>query len=182
MITAQIQSDLELVRALQAGETTAVSHWYSTFSPKLYRFVSQKVGQTKDVEELVQETFINALKQLSFFRGQSGLLQWMYGIARHEIADYYRKKYAKKAITSFPLSELLPQKVSDSHEVAEQVKLAFKRIKVSQVELLMMKYVDNKKVEEIAGEWGKSVKAIESELFRARQAFKTAYVQIESKN
>lgn len=171
-------SDLELVGAIKQGQVSAVEYWYKTYSPKLVKFVSYKVDATKDCEELVQETFMNALKQLAFFRGQSSLLTWMQSIARHEVADYYRKKYAKKAIKALPLSELLPQKIDDSHEVAEKVKLVFKHLDHRHVELLMLKYIDNKKVEDIARELGKSVKSIESELFRARQAFKEAYSQL----
>lgn len=171
-------SDSELVAALRAGQSGAVSTWYKTYSPRIHAFVAQKIDPSKDIEEIVQETFINALKRLSFFRGNSSLLTWMYSIARHEIADYYRKKYAKKAIKMLPLSELLPQRINDSHEVSEQVKAAFNKIDAHHVELLMLKYVDNKKVEEIAAELGKSGKSIESELFRARQAFKAAYNEV----
>jgi DNA-directed RNA polymerase specialized sigma24 family protein len=46
-------------------------------------------------------------------------------------------------------------------------------------ELLQSKYIDHKKVGQIADEFGKSVKAIESELFRARQEFKLLWVQYE---
>lgn len=176
--TSQIQADLDLVAALRAGQDGAVSAWYKALAPRLEQFIALKLDQPKDIEEIVQETFINALKQLSFFRGQASLYTWMCGIARHEIADYYRKKYAKKAIKMLPLSELLPQKVSDSHEVAEHVKLVFKQLNHHQVELLMLKYIDGKRVEEIAKELGKSVKSIESELFRARQAFKHSYIEV----
>lgn len=171
-----------LITQLQQGLPQAVQQWFTQYSPKLLSFVKQKVSAPADAEELVQETFINALKQLTFFRGHASLLTWMQAIARHEIADYYRKKYAKKAIRALPLNELLAHaKISDSHETAEQVKETFKRLNTSQQELLLLKYIDNKKVAEIAHELGTSVKAIESDLFRARQAFKLAYANLDFK-
>jgi len=173
---SQTVDQLELLALLKSGDKQAVETWYKVFYDQVLAFVSGKVDNTKDAEEIAQETFINALKQLTFFRGQSQLLTWMISIARHEVADYYRKKYAKKAIKALPLTDwLVGGKLNDSHEVSEQVREVFKRLNSHHRELLLLKYVDNKKVEEIAHEVGRSVKSIESDLFRARRAFKTLY-------
>src|SRR5664279_1783080 len=118
-----LSSEVELLTRLKAGEKSAVEFWYKTFYLQVLAFVAGKVENSKDAEEIAQETFINALKQLTFFRGQAQLLTWMIAIARHEVADYYRKKYAKKAIKALPLSDwLVPGKISDSHEVSDHVK------------------------------------------------------------
>ena len=46
-------------------------------------------------------------------------------------------------------------------------------------ELLMKKYVDKKRVKELAQEFGRSEKAIESELFRARKEFRLLWANLE---
>lgn len=173
-----------LLTHLRQGVPAAVEYWFKTYHDQVLRFVLTKVAVAADAEELVQETFVNALKQLAFFRGDSSLATWLQSIARHEVADYYRKKYAKKAIHSLPLSEvlantLLPTKVHDSHATSERVKVAIQSLTHEHQELLLSKYLDGKKVEELAQELGRSVKSIESELFRARQAFKLAYAQLD---
>jgi len=170
------QSDSELLLQLKAGDQASVEYWFKTYQPKLLGFVKTKISLEKDAEELVQETFINCLKHLTLFRGESSIATWMQGIARHEIADYYRKRYAKKAITFLPLNELLlSTKVSDAHDVSEKVKAVFHHLTQEHQELLLLKYVDGKKVKEIAQDLGKSVKSVESELFRAREEFKQQY-------
>ena len=76
-----------------------------------------------------------------------------------------------------PLSDLLHDEViADAPGVSEKVRQAFNQLDVEYQELLLLKYIDNKHVKEIAAEIGRSVKAVEADLFRARQAFKAAYL------
>lgn len=174
------RNEVTLLHALRHGHADAVAYWFKHYRRPLTRVIAAKVTPEKDVDELVQETFINCLKHLPLFRGQSGLLTWMYSIARHEIADYYRKKYAKKAIAALPLTDLLPaHQTHDAHEVSEKVRLVFSQLSREYRELLLLKYIDGKKVEEIAQEMDRSVKAVESDLFRARREFRELYVAVE---
>lgn len=166
----------QLLAKLRTGDPQAVEQWFKAFHHPLLKFVKAKINSEVDAEEIVQETFINCLKHLPLFRGTSSIKTWMQGVARHEIADYYRKKYAKKAMAALPLNELiLSDEVENSHEVAEKVRQVFDRMSSHQRELLLLKYIDGKKVEEIATEMGRTIKAIESELFRARQEFRVLY-------
>src|SRR5690606_15628063 len=135
------------------------------YRPVLKRFIQTKIESDHDVEEIIQETFINCLKHLPLFMGNSSIKTWMLGIARHEVADFYRKRYAKKAIRLLPLTEMGNEaQIDDVHEVSEKVKAVIHRMSHHQRELLQLKYIDGKKVEEIALELGKSIKSIESEL------------------
>ena len=65
--------------------------------------------------------------------------------------------------------------VDDSTEVSEKVTKVLKRMRNQYQEILMLKYIDNKKVAAIATELGKSIKAVESDLFRARKEFKALW-------
>ena len=100
----------------------------------------------------------------------------MNSIARHEIADYYRKRYARKAIQTLPLHEwLLAKNIHDSHEISEQVVFVLNKMKKKYSDLLRDKYIEGKKVAVIAAEKGRTVKAIESDLFRAREEFRVLW-------
>jgi RNA polymerase sigma-70 factor (ECF subfamily) len=166
----------QLLTRLKQGDPKAVREWYEEYSPRVLAYVVKKVSNHKDSEEITQEIFLSCLKHLPLFRGGSSIFTWMCSVARHEIADYYRKKYAKKALKYVPLGEMILQEdISDAHHSAEKVKAVLSQMKEESKELLMKKYVDCMKVSEISSELGRTTKAIESDLFRAREEFKKLY-------
>lgn len=171
-----MEQDTKLLLALKRGDSSAVQKWFSSYESRLNRYVLTRISNPKDAEEIVQETFLNALRQLPLFRGSSSLYSWMISIAKHEIADFYRKKYAKKAIKTIPIAELLLNpKREDSEVVAEEVAGVLKQMGAETVELLLQKYVDGKRTSQLAIEYNKTQKAIESDLYRARKEFRERF-------
>lgn len=172
-----------LVEALKAGNELAVEYWFKKYRFKLKKITLSKISNSHQAEEVVQETFINCLQTLNLFKGNSSLLTWMQSVLRHEIADYYRKRYAKKFIQTIPLSDfLLEQNYKDAASSAELVSTVLKRMVQKNRELLLKKYVDCKKVKEIASEMGNTVKSVESDLFRARQEFRSLWLELDLNN
>lgn len=172
----------ELIVALKAGQPRAVNYWYRHYLADLMTIAQQKVESPKDAEELVQETFINALRQISLFQGKSSLKTWLVSILRHEIADFYRKKYAKKALKLLPLGEqLLAQPVEDSAELNEDVRRALGQMLQKWQVILWLKYVDGLSVKQISAKVGRSFKAVETDLYRARQSFRKTYLALQEK-
>ncbi len=169
-----------LVEAIKNGHELAIEYWFKNYYQKLYKLALQKLPSPSIAEEITQETFINCLRSITLFKGDSSLLTYMQSILRHEINDFYRKRYAKKFIQIIPLSEfLLDHEYKDAHETAEMVKLVLKKMTSQSRELLIKKYVDEKKIKELAKEWGRTEKAIESELFRARKEFRLLWADID---
>lgn len=172
--------EAQILELLKLGDPTAVEYWFTTYRPKLQSLISRHIENSQEVLELTQETFIACLKQLPLFRGEAALWTWMVSIAKHQIADHYRKKYAKKALQLLPLSNLLlDAQIDDAHEVSEKVLQVLSQMSESSRELLQKKYVDEQKVSEIARDLGRSIKSIESELFRARIEFRELYLALE---
>jgi RNA polymerase sigma-70 factor (ECF subfamily) len=177
---------ISLIQKLRAGEPRAVAEWYQEYFPRMVRFFGSKVSNEQDAEELSQEVFIKCLRQLPLFRGQSQLWTWMQAIARHEAADYYRRKYAKKALRALPLGEMVVEVVGEAVARQQQdgaaastaVETALGQLAKNSREVLMLKYVDDKSVKVIAQELGLTAKAVESLLFRARHEFRQAYVAV----
>ena len=170
---------LKLLQRLKDGDSIAARQWFGEYHDRLLQFVQQKISIESDAEEVVQETFINCLRQIALFRGDSSLWTWMCSIARHEVADYYRKKYAKKTLQLLPLYDSLFDvaaanqiTASAQQEQTSQVRKVLQKLPPVEQEILELKYVDNQSVAEISQQIGKTVKAVESLLFRARQLFR----------
>lgn len=177
--------------ALRKGDNQAVLAWYKFYQPKLSAFIARRVSHQPDIEELTQETFISCLRNLPSFSHRSRLWTWMCAIAKHEIGDYYRKRYAKKVLKLLPLSDWFLPNFNHSSDQAttfetelandlnEKMEHVWQKIGHYYQELLQQKYLDKLSVAQLARARGKTPKAIESELYRARQAFKIAYQEID---
>lgn len=66
-------------------------HWVDEFGDALYRFALRRVGSADVAEDLVQETFVAALRSVDRFEGRSQVLTWLTSILRNKITDHMRK-------------------------------------------------------------------------------------------
>lgn len=171
-----LNQDIALISDLKLGLPEAVEIWYRKYLSVLQKFIASKIDNKKDVEEITRETFLNCLRDLPLFQERSSLKTWMLRIASHEVSDYYRRRYAKKFIRSIPLSNFLfHEDPKNMHETSAYVVEVLRRMKVEYKELIILKYVDNLSVKEIAQSIQKSIKSVESDLFRARKEFRVLY-------
>ena len=180
-----MSDDGELVGRLLVGEEAALKAWVKEYEPRLLRFVVKKMKE-KDAQEVVQDTLLAALDSLPVFSGKSSLFSWLCGIARHEIADFYRKKRLKTiAFSKFTSLEQLvgemsgPEQRLDRKELVRRIKMAMTRLSWGQRKLRELKYVEGKSVRDMARELAISFKAAESGLFRARKNFALAFEAYE---
>jgi RNA polymerase sigma-70 factor (ECF subfamily) len=67
-------------------------NWVDEYGDFLYRYALSRVKDPTVAEDLVQETFLAALKARQNFRGRSTARTWMIAILKHKIVDYIRKK------------------------------------------------------------------------------------------
>ena len=66
--------------------------WVDNYGDFLYRFALARVKDVSVAEDLVQETFLAALRARDNFKGQSAERTWLTGILKHKIVDHIRKK------------------------------------------------------------------------------------------
>ena len=170
----------KLIWQLRQGEVGAVRELYTHLKPKLKRWLLKQVGDERDVEELLHDTLLSLIDSLPIFRGESGLWTFALSIARHEVADYWRKKYAKKAIKTVPfMDQVYIERLYSKKKVSQAIEQAYMRINAESALIIRWKYEDNLSVEVIAAKLGLSVKAAESRLFRARKAFRLTYTALD---
>ena len=66
--------------------------WVDRYGDALFHFALARVKDRTVAEDLVQETFLAAVKSKDRFRGQSTEKTWLFGILKHKVIDYYRRK------------------------------------------------------------------------------------------
>lgn len=173
-----------LLVGLRLGDKRSVELWYTQAKVPLLRFFSNRVQHPSDAQELVHDTFLSTLSSLPLFRGKSNLWGFMLSVARHELADYWRKKYAKRAISLLPFGQELLDSVERPSNVegtqAEMLEL-LERLPTEISELLQLKYIDGLSVKELSEQYGLSFTAMQSRLYRAKEIFKAECERAEIK-
>lgn len=64
---------------------------WEDFRGRLLSFVSRRVKQPADAEDVVQEIFVHIHRNLSTVRDEARLPAWVFKVARNAIVDYFRK-------------------------------------------------------------------------------------------
>lgn len=174
-------TDQDLVKEILKGNETAVTGFYRRYQAKLLEFIKLKV-EPQAAEEILQETFVSALQSLPLFAAKSSLYSWLVGIARHEIADHYRREKIKTIVFSrVPFlgrlisKALSPEIAYEEVELKEKIKKTLGRLGEGKRRLLRLRYIDGLTVKEVAALLAVSYKAAESKLFRARLAFQKEF-------
>ena len=181
--------DLELARRISIGDERALKSLYDTYADLLFGYIKHFLNEIPDavVEDIWQETLISVIKGLSGFRGNSKLFTWMCGIAKHKAYDYCRlKKYSlnpqyqecKNDLLNRMDTNLLPEDYVLHQAIRCQVIKTLGILPANYRAVLIQRYFDELSVVEIAKSTGKSYKATESVLSRARFMFKSTFLKL----
>lgn len=80
------------IEALRRGDRAEFARLVEQYDAYIYRLALRILGNPQDAEDVLQETFIKALKHLPSFDGRSSLSTWLYRIATNEALMLLRKE------------------------------------------------------------------------------------------
>ena len=169
------RNELEVALA----DDRAFEAWHRLTLPRVYGYLLRRcAGDASLAEELTQQTFIAAIDQRARFDGRSEAVTWLCGIARHKLADHFRalerdeRRHRRMVLREIDVSsEARPDPIEERDAVARTLR----SLPASQRAVLIFVVLDDLPVAEAARLIGKSPKATESLLFRARERFRRAY-------
>jgi RNA polymerase sigma-70 factor (TIGR02943 family) len=75
--------------------------WVKSFGDYLFSYAFLKVGIRETAEDLVQETFVSAIKGRDSFKGDSSEKTWLVAILKNKIIDHYRRKDVLKGAADY---------------------------------------------------------------------------------
>ena len=88
---------------------------FSDHKDELYRYLTHAIGDGEEAKDLLQETFIRAIKGLPGYRNDASYRTWLFMLARTSVADYLRRKRRRERLLIGRLGELLP--LFDKHTI-----------------------------------------------------------------
>jgi RNA polymerase sigma-70 factor, ECF subfamily len=161
--------------------TAAVLH--ERYLEEVFRYVLRRVPSVPEAEDITAEVFAAAAASLSRFHGQCAPKLWLLGIARRKIADSLRRRAVRREVLhsemgddraeADPLWETLvavegPEAALMRAEARRVVRELIAGLSPDQREALLLQYMEQLSVAEIAAVMGRSVGAVTSLLKRAR--------------
>jgi RNA polymerase sigma-70 factor (ECF subfamily) len=175
-----------LVSDVLAKDRKATAEFVSRCVDYAYPFVCRRLmPRTELVEDLMQEIMLAAWQSLGSFRGSSGLRSWILGIARHKTEDYYRKRVRAMEVhenedENFAEPAMVPrfEEYLDSASQQERVQQTIAALPEAYALALIWRYRDSRSLGEMAELTGKTEKAMERLLARARESFRKRWSDV----
>jgi len=160
----------------------AFSALYQRYLPRIYGYISWRIGVRSDVEDLVSDIFTKTLDKLDTFqwRKNATFSSWIFRIAHNAVIDYYRTRDKAALIDIDDMPEiqadaLLP---SESLERRELFKIFYQMIQelpARQAEIITMRFFGEMKNKEIAKVLNVKEKSVSSSLFHGLKKLHDIY-------
>lgn len=104
-ITVRFDSDLDLVRRAQEGDSDAFATLFYAHKPRIYSVCLRMTNNTAEAEDLAQDAFLQVFRKLNTFRGDSALSTWLYRIAVNTVLMHFRKKSLRQISLDEPMNQ-----------------------------------------------------------------------------
>ena len=170
------KNDAELIAKAQAGDTASFESLVKKYQDKIYGLANYVcLGLKSEADDVYQETFISAFKNINKFKGKSGFGTWLYRIAANNCWMKFRKKKSEKLVSLEDLAEM--QDLTHAEDVrkkdlSESVAKALSKLSVDYRLAVTLADIQGLSMEEAAAVLKITVPAFKTRLFRARQTLK----------
>lgn len=180
------ESDFQLAAAILRRDRKATARLVELHADAVHRYVWRRLTPKVDlVDDLVQEVFLAAWRGLTTYSGEASLQTWLVSIARNKVEDHYRRTLGA------PLESLegdadapLVADAVDLDATVEQSRLGARAARVlswiphEYATALRWRYWEGRSAREMATATGRTEKAVERLLARARAAFKLRWEEM----
>ena len=179
-------SDAVAVAQAREGDQDAFGMLVERHSLRLFQLVYRMTGNEQDAEDVVQETFLRAYKQLTRFESRAGFGTWLHRIAANCSLDLLRKRKrqdekveAVEPESEDPLLSLSSQAPAPDDqvfhlEVRQKVEAVMEQLTAMERAAFVLRHFEGKSIEEIGSALGTGPSATKQSIFRAVQKLRRA--------
>jgi RNA polymerase sigma-70 factor, ECF subfamily len=183
------ESDSVAVARVRGGDENAYRVLVDRHSRSVFRLAYRMTGNEQDSEDVVQETFLRAYKQLHRWEARSSFSTWLYRIAANYSLDLVRrrKRHGEVGLTESKegeeTAELIhalpspapgPDRLLFSGRVQERVAQTLDTLSQQERTAFVLRHFEGQSIEEIGGALGLSGNAAKHSIFRAVQKLRRA--------
>ncbi|WP_372806764.1 RNA polymerase sigma factor [Pontiella sp.] len=168
----QERTDQELARESRAGSLVAFEELVFRYEKRIYSFLCSKAPNPSDAEDLLQQVFIKAFRNIARYNGTYAFYTWLLAIARREVAGFYRSWHGQPVEYEGELAadERDPARELDGRDQGEFIwQLAKQTLPDAQYTALLLVYREELSVKDAARVMKRTVSSVKVLLFRARK-------------
>ena len=175
--------DRELVERCQQGDERAFAELYQRYQRRLHRFCVRRLHASDDAEEAVQEAFARAWRALPRFAGERRFYPWLTVIAGNVCTDMLRRRSRTVPMGEVPARDLEVGVPEIDEQLLRQVDLALASEALGNLSdrhqrVLRLREATEWSAQRIAEHEGLAAPAVDTLLWRARQAFKREFAAL----
>ena len=178
-------SEAAAVERVLGGDSEAFRLLVDRHSRRLFRLAYRMTGNQQDADDVVQETFLRAYKQLGHFASRSSFGTWLHRIAVNCALDLMKSRQRREQETQVPLESETVTVPPTQYETAEgsQVRSAVDRaldhLTANERVAFVLRHYEGRSIEEIGATLGTRVNATKNTIFRAVQKIRQELAPME---
>jgi len=171
----QADDDAELARRAAAGDRRAFGALYERHLDAVYRYAFYRLRTDAEASDVTSEVFHRALVAMPSYQPRRPFLAFLYGIARHVVAD--RQRAARPAASfedaiAHPSDAPSPDETAGRLDEARRLRAAIGRLSPLQQEIVILRFLDERSTKEVAAFTGKPESTIRGIQMRALAALR----------
>ncbi len=181
--------DLELVRGSQRGDEAAFAELVRRHQQPVFRFCVRILKNAEDAEDIAQETFVQAYRNIGRFRPKAKFSTWLFTIARNLSLNLIRdEKRGRRIMVSVDDENAGVNLVADAArrpdrqaaggETSELVRAAIDKLMPAHKTIIVLRDLEGLSYDEIAEVMKCRAGTVKSRLSRARQHLKELMVRV----
>lgn len=162
-----MRDEEKLVQRAKQGDEEAFAQLYEDYFDKIYRYVTLKIGDKMEAEDITQQVFLKAIRSISSFKWRGvPFSAWLFRIAHNQVVDYFRK-HKKKTTVALEESMILtddddPQDMLDRKLDGERLVLATRKLTAAQQEVISLRFAAEMSIAEVARAMGRTEGAVKA--------------------
>jgi RNA polymerase sigma-70 factor, ECF subfamily len=170
--------DALLVEQYLSGDPSAFDRLVEIHQDRVARLAYRLLGWPDDVDDVVQEVFLAAMKNLRTFRGQAQLSTWLAAITLNACRSHRRRRFLQTAglhrlfARPAPAPGAAASAPAQDAEQLEKVRQAVRRLPLKYREVVVLRYLEEMPVGEVGRALGVSENVVSVRLNRARARLK----------
>lgn len=171
-------SENELILRARAGAADAFTVLVRRHYRQVHNYLARAVPATDVVDDLTQEVFLRAFRDLETYDGRAAWICWLMGIARHQLLNYLRGEVRRRKLgceSHFAVERLNAVEEIDPVAIADEVQAlneCLKQLPPRGQKLVKEHYLLNHSLADIADDWGKKPGAVRMSLLRIRRGLR----------